>query len=145
MSALLVCAAAAVIASASGFAFHVAVEERMRSWIAARMKGRSVSPSRNVLLPAALTSIESGTGLVLLYILVRENLPFENAILRGLAVGFLVLAITGRLFRQPVMNGLIGNPLKVVLIQDGAVWINWLLMCVIIAAVYEGLAPYASM
>lgn len=145
MNALLVCAAAAVIASASGFAFHVVIEERLRSWVAARMKGHSVSPSRKVLFPAALTSIESGAGLVVLYILVRDNLPFENAILRGLIVGFLVLAVSGRLFRQPVMNRLVGNPLKVVLVQDGAVWINWLLMCVIIAAVYEWLAPYAPM
>lgn len=145
MSTLLACAVAAVMASAAGFAFHVAAEERLQSWIAARMKGHSVSPSRSVLLPAALASIESGAGLVVLYVLVRENLPFENAILRGLTVGFLVLAITGRLFRQPIMNHLIGNPLKVVILQDGAVWINWLLMCVVLAAVYEWLAPYSSM
>jgi len=143
MSPLVACALTAVAAAAAGFVFHVAAEDRLQSWISARMKGRSVSPSRKVLLPAALTSIESGAGLVVLYILVRENLPFENTILRGLTVGFLVLAITGRLFRQPLMNCLIGNPLKVVFIQDGAVWINWLLMCVVLAAVYEGLAPYA--
>jgi len=48
-----------------------------------------------------------------------------------------VLAVTGRLFGQPFMNWIIGNPHKVVVVQDGARWVNWLLTTVALALVYD--------
>jgi len=103
------------------------------------MEGISISPSRSVVMIAALTSIESGLGLAVLYALVRAQLPFDNPLLKGLCLGVLVLAVTGRLFRQPFMNRRVGNPLGVVLVQDGIVWLQWLAACCVLALAYEAL------
>jgi len=129
----------ATAASVVGFSFHVVTMERIQSWISAQMSGKKILASRNVLVPAAVTSLEMGIGLVILYTLVRNHLPFENAILRGVVLGLLILSVGGKLFRQPLMNWLVGTPIKVVLIQGGITWLNWILMSVTTALIYEAL------
>lgn len=135
LSALVVSAAAA----AAGFSFHVVASEKASHWITKEMQGRSLRTSRNVIFPAAITSLEMGVGLAIFYALVRDHLPFGNPFLRGVTVGLLVLVMTGKLFRQPIMNWIIGNPMKVVLVQDGVTWLSWLLTTTVLAVVYEGL------
>jgi hypothetical protein len=130
---------AAFLASAAGFLFHVLAAEKIRAWTARQMTGKTVSTSRSVIVPAAITSLEMGIGLVICYALIRDHLPFASLALRGLTLGLLALANQGKLFRQPLMNLLVGNPVKVVLVQDGLVWINWLLMSTVLAVAYEGL------
>jgi hypothetical protein len=137
MTSLYIQFISAAAAAAIGFLFHVVTSEHVSRWITAHMKGRNITSSRNVILPAAITSLEMGIGLVIFYALIRDHLPVANLVLRGIIVGLLILAITGRLFRQPFMNWLVGCPIKVVLVQDGVIWLNWLLMSVSLVLVYE--------
>ena len=51
----------------------------------------------------------------------------------------LLLAAQGSLFRQPLMDFIIGNPLSVVAVQDGVTWVVWLVMCAVAALTYDGL------
>ena len=62
----------------------------------------------------------------------------------GLLAGGLVLALSGSLIRQPMMNLLIGNPLAVVAVQDGITWLIWLAMGLIAAACLDLLMPLAE-
>ena len=67
-------ASASVASTAIGFLFHVAVSERLESWIAAQMRGRDVLSSRKVIIPAAITALETDIGLTILYALIRSAL-----------------------------------------------------------------------
>lgn len=132
---------AAVAAAGVGFLIHVGSQSWVRSWVSARMEGRPVTPSWDVRYIAFATSLEVGVGVAILYALVRSALPFKSAVVRGLALGVLLLAVMGRLVRQPLMNLLVGNPPSVVIVQDGVSWVLWLAVCVVTAVVFERLAP----
>lgn len=131
----------AVAAAAIGFFIHVGSQSWVRSWVSAHMQGREVIPSWDVRYVALLTSVETGLGLVVLYALIRPALPGKSSFSRGLLLGILMLAVMGRLFRQPVMNLVIGNPLPVVAVQDGISWVLWTSMAIVVAAVYDVLSP----
>ena len=127
-------------AAAAGFVIHVITQEWVRSWVASHMQGREVTASWEVRYVALLTSLEVGVGLVILYALVRGALPAKSSVVRGLLLGVLLLAVMGRLIRQPAMNLVVGNPLVVVAVQDGISWVLWLSMCVVVAVTYDLLA-----
>ena len=127
-------------AAATGFVIHVATQDWVRSWVASHMQGREVTASWEVRYVALLTSLEVGVGLVILYALVRAALPAKSSLVRGLLLGVLLLAVMGRLIRQPAMNLVVGNPLIVVAVQDGISWVLWLSMCVVVAVTYDLLA-----
>ncbi|HWI83667.1 hypothetical protein [Ramlibacter sp.] len=131
----------AFTAAVIGFLIHVGSQEWVRSWVSAHMQGRAVIPSWDVRCVALLTSLETGIGLVVLYALIRPALPRRSSLLRGVVLGVLLLAVMGRLFRQPAMNLVIGNPLPVVAVQDGISWVLWTGMSVVVAAVYDALSP----
>lgn len=132
---------AALASAATGFVIHVGSQSWIQSWVAERMQGREVRPSWDVRYIALVTSVEVGIGLVILYALVRGSMPFKSPVLRGLLLGVLLLAVMGRLVRQPVMNLVIGNPLSVVVVQDGVSWLLWPTICVVAAVVFDRLAP----
>lgn len=134
-------AAAAVLSAGFGFALHVFGAEVVTRYVAAQMAGRQVTPSWDVRIPAALSSIEQGIAVALLYLLVRSGLPALGTIRRGLLVGLLSLALGGNLLRQPMMNLLIGNPLAVVAVQDGITWVIWLAMGLITAICLDKFLP----
>lgn len=134
-------AISAFAAAGVGFLIHVGSQGWIRSWVSAHMQGREVIPSWDVRYVALLTSLETGIGLVILYALIRPALPGRSSLLRGLLLGVLMLAVMGRLFRQPVMNLVIGNPLPVVAVQDGISWVLWICMAIVVAAVYDTLSP----
>lgn len=132
---------AAIAAAATGFVIHVGTQSWVQSWVAERMQGKEVAPSWDVRYIALATSLEVGVGLVILYALVRRAMPVKSAVLRGLLLGVVLLAVMGRLLRQPVMNLVIGNPLPVVVVQDGISWVLWLSAAVVAAVVFERLVP----
>lgn len=133
--------AAGAMAATVGFVGHVSSREFVQSWVGSQMAGRQVAPSWDVRYLAWATSLEMGLGLVLLYALVRRVLPARTSVMRGVLMAGLLLAITGRLFRQPLMNLAIGNPGSVVIVQDGITWLLWLAMSVTVATVFDRLAP----
>lgn len=77
------------------------------------------------------------------YMLLRRSLPGWPTVFRGALLAALLLAASGRLLRQPVMDLAIGNPLAVVLIQDGVAWLTWTALCVAVAVVYDTVAAGA--
>ena len=131
----------AVPAALAGFVIHVATQSSVQTWVASHMQGREVGASWDVRYLALITSLETGVGLVVLYALLRRSLPGTSSAIRGLLLALLLLAVMGRLFRQPIMNFVIGNPLSVVVVQDGITWVVWSFMCVVVAIVYDRLAP----
>jgi hypothetical protein len=132
---------AAIVAAGTGFAIHIATQAPIQAWVSSHMQGREVATSWNVRYVALATSIETGVALVVLYAITRAVLPFKSSVGRGLFLGALLLAVMGRLLRQPVMNLVIGNPVSVVAIQDGISWLVWLCMCIVVAVLYDLLAP----
>lgn len=132
---------AAVAAGATGFLIHLATQAWVQSWVSEHMQGIQVVASWDVRYFALATSLEVGIGLVILYALVRRAMPVKSAALRGLLLGVVLLAVMGRLFRQPAMNLAIGNPLSVVAVQDGVSWVLWLAAAVVAAVVFERLVP----
>lgn len=137
-------AIAASAAAVVGFLIHVGSQGWVRSWVSTHMQGRQVAPSWDVRYVALVTSLETGIGLVVLYALIRPGMPRSSSLVRGLLLGVLVLAVMGRLFRQPLMNLVIGNPLPVVAVQDGISWVLWIVMAIVVAALYDALSPAAA-
>jgi hypothetical protein len=133
--------AAASLAAFLGFFIHVATQEPIRSWVASQMQGQGVAPSWDVRYLALITSLESGIGLVAFYAIIRKALPSCSTLARGAILALLLLMSMGRLIRQPAMNLAIGNPLAVVAVQDGISWLLWLLMSLVVALVFDKLAP----
>ncbi len=88
---------------------------------------------------AALSSIEIGIALVILYALLRRATPGLNIAVRGIVLGLLALAIHGELIRQPLMNLVIGNPIDVALAMAAGPWITSIAMGLVLAFTYEWL------
>jgi hypothetical protein len=132
---------AAAAAAVTGFVIHVGSQAWVQAWVAERMQGRQVTGSWDVRYLALATSLEVGVGLVILYALVRQAMPVKSSVLRGMLVGVVLLAVMGLLLRQPVMDLVIGNPLSVVIVQDGVAWILWPAAAVAAAVVFDWLAP----
>jgi len=131
----------AAVAAATGFIIHVASQEWLESWVSSQMQGHQVAASWDVRYLALVTSLEIGVGLVILYALVRPALPAKSSVGRGLILAVLLLAVMGRFVRQPLMNLAIGNPLPVVAVQDGTVWLLWLCICIVVATGYDFFVP----
>lgn len=134
----------AFAAALFGFVIHVISAEWISNYISNLMAGRTVAPSWDVRYIAAITSIEIGLGATIIYALIRPRLIRQSSITRGLILGVLILMIKSSLLRQPLMNGVIGNPFAVVAVQDGIAWIIWFGMSLIIALSYDALFPLKS-
>jgi len=134
-------AVAACAASLLGFFIHVWGGRYVGDVVSALMEGKTVVPSWDVRAVAAITSIETGIGVVTTHILVRRALPGWGIWKRGVGVAVLALATQGRLFRQGIMDGLIGNPIAVVALQNGLSWATWLAVSLAAVLVLDGAAP----
>lgn len=123
----------AVVASASSFVVHIATIEWLPDWVSSQMQGREIQPSWDVRYVAGVTSIEYGVAAVALYYLAREKLIRLGQFKAVLLYSILMTSIHGAFFRQPFMDYVVGNPLHVVLVQNGFKWLVWLLMsfCVV--------------
>lgn len=135
---------AAVAGAVTGFAIHLSTQTWIQGWVAQHMAGRSVGPSWDVRLLAAATSLEVGVATVFIYVLLRRSVPGLPTVVRGAILAALLLAVTGRLFRQPVMDLAVGNPLAVVLVQDGVAWLTWTALCIAVAVVYDSFTAKAA-
>lgn len=127
----------AFMASMISFLIHIVSEEWIFSFVSRIMEGKEVTPSWDVRYIAALSAVEIGIAQLIIYILIRKVIPSKSSVIKGLILGMLLLMINGSLIRQPLMDYLIGNPLKIVLIQDGITWVIWLVSSVFTAVSYE--------
>jgi len=118
----------AALASSSAFIVHVLSAEWLPQWIVMQMEGKQVTPSWDVRYIAGVTAIEYGIGAVLLYNLSRPSLKKFHIVVRAVIISAILAMLSGALIRQPFMDLVIGNPLLVVLVQDGLKWLLWLFM-----------------
>lgn len=127
----------AVIVSLAAFVMHLLTIEWVMGFVTDQMQDRIIKPSWDVRYVAALTSIEIGFGALLIYGLIHSQLPTNNTLLKGVLLTVLLLMVKGELIRQPLMNWLVGNPLSVVMVQDGMTWCIWLMMGMVIAILHR--------
>ncbi|MBC8949978.1 hypothetical protein [Xenorhabdus sp. TS4] len=120
-----------------GFIVHVINVEWLIPYIRSEVNNVSVLPSWDVRYLAAFTSIETGFGITILYILIKKGMPTYNSFTRGIIMWLLELAIMGRLVRQPLMDFAIGNPFLISILQNSISWINWFLICLITTFLYD--------
>ncbi|PHM73227.1 hypothetical protein [Xenorhabdus kozodoii] len=120
-----------------GFIVHVINVEWLIPYIRSEVNNVSVLPSWDVRYLAAFTSIETGFGITILYILIKKGMPTYNSFTRGIIMWLLELAIMGRLVRQPLMDFAIGNPFLISMLQNSISWINWFLICLITTFLYD--------
>ncbi|WP_299770144.1 hypothetical protein [uncultured Pseudoteredinibacter sp.] len=134
---LIICFVIAALASASAFVVHVITVEWLPNWIGSQMADKQVSPSWNVRYTAMITSIEYGIACLFLYHLLREKIIIKGKCIAILILFALLTALHGALLRQPLMDFIIGNPLQVVLVQNGFKYLVWLLMSFVTVLAYE--------
>ncbi|NHO86066.1 hypothetical protein G8768_03850 [Pseudoteredinibacter isoporae] len=127
----------AAIASSSSFIVHVLTVEWLPGWIGQQMEGRTISPSWDVRYIAMMTSIEYGVAALLIYHFARDKLLAWGIPLVILFMFALLAATHGALIRQPFMDYIVGNPMQVVLVQNGFKYLIWFLMSVITVLGYE--------
>ncbi len=137
MKKMITCFLIACAASMIAFVIHVVTVAWIANFVSLTMEGLEVKPSWDVRYIAAFTSMEIGISLVVIYTLVRKSTPVKSSITKGFILGILLLMIQGSLIRQPLMDFIISNPLKVVLIQDGVNWLIWLVISILVAITYE--------
>lgn len=117
----------AIFAAGSGFVLHVLTTIWLPDWLTSRMAGEFVASSWDVRHVAAITSIEYAVGCMILYALFRKAAGDWSMWLRVFVFVVLILATRGLLVRQPLMDWLIGNPIDVVLVQNGLKALVWVI------------------
>lgn len=133
---------AAVAASAAGFTVHKAFADRLPAWVSAHMGSTQIKLppyGPEIVVPATLTSLESGLAYLAAYLLVRRATPHRSVLVRALIVAALSLALHGSLLRMPVMQLLVGNPVWVTLVQHAGAWTPVVAASLIVAYAYESL------
>lgn len=116
---------------------HVFTVEWLPEWISTQMQGLEVKPSWDVRYVAAITSIEMGLGALGLYYFGRHRFIQMGRFKSVLLFSALLLALNGRLIRQPLMDFVIGNPWHVAMVQNAFNWLSWILMAFIVVYGYE--------
>lgn len=127
----------ALFASFSGFLVHVFTVEWLPEWISTQMQGLEVKPSWEVRYVAAVTSVEIGLGALGLYYFGRQKFVQIGRFKSAVIFSVLLLALNGRLIRQPLMDFVIGNPWHVAIVQNAFNWFSWILMAFIVVYGYE--------
>lgn len=134
---ILLIIAISIASSFVGFVLHVYFTEFFFSFIEKELENISVTPSWDVKYLAAVSSVETGIGITILYYLIKDKLPFKNTFLRGGILSLILLAVMGRLIRQPLMDYAIGNTLYVSVMQNITSWIVWFAICFITIFLYD--------
>lgn len=127
----------ALLASFSGFLEHVFTVEWLPEWISTQMQGLEVKPSWEVRYVAAVTSVEIGLGALGLYYFGRQKFVQIGRFKSAVIFSVLLLALNGRLIRQPLMDFVISNPWHVAIVQNTFNWLVWILMGFIVVYGYE--------
>lgn len=134
-------------AAALGFAVHVlygqgwAKAYATQAAAAGRLEGLVQQPyPAAVVVVAAATAVLPALGKVLAFLLMQEHLPGKSGWQKGLSFGALLLLAGDGLFRMPVMNLVIGNPVDVVLVQSAEAWAIALITGAVIGTIGFGQA-----
>lgn len=135
------CLLVVMIASCSSFIVHVITVEWLPAWIGQQMQGLSVTPSWDVRYLAMITSIEYGLATFIFYHLVRDKLIARGKLFASVLMFLLLAAIHGALVRQPLMDFFVGNPLLVVVVQNGFKYLVWMMMAFVTVFGYEFVSP----
>ena len=133
---------AAVAASVVGFTVHKAFADLLPAWVSAHMGSAQIKLppyGPEIVVPATLTSLESGLAYLAAYLLVRRATPHRSVLIRALLVAALSLALRGSLLRMPVMQLLVGNPVWVTLVQHAGVWAPIVAASLVVSYAYESL------
>ena len=133
-------AGATVLAAAIGFLIHVlygqgvAIEYVHKVAEEGRLDDVIKQPYPNWMVAIALlTAFIPAFGKVFVYILIQDNLPSRNKIIKGAIFGVLLLFVGDNLLRMPIMGIVTGNPFDVVLVQSLEKWIIYPAMGIFIA------------
>jgi len=92
------------------------------------MAGVEMLASWDVRYLAGATSIEYVLGSMLMYTLMRRPLLGWRPWARIVVFTLLILSTRGLLMRQPLMDWAIGNPMDVVVIQNGLKALVWIVV-----------------
>ena len=131
---------AAISAAAVGFLVHKSFADRLPAWVSAHMGSVQIKLppyGPEVVVPAALTSLEPGLAFLAAYLLARRATPAWPTWRRALVVAALCLGLQGSLLRMPVMQLVVGNPVGVTLVQHAALWMPYVAACLVVAYAYE--------
>ena len=118
----------AVLATVASFGIHLATAAWLPGWLADRMVGVEMLASWDVRYLAGATSIEYVLGSMLMYALMRRSLLGWRPWARIVVFTLLILSTRGLLMRQPLMDWAIGNPMDVVVIQNGLKALVWIVV-----------------
>ena len=118
----------AVLATVASFGIHLATAAWLPGWLADRMVGVEMLASWDVRYLAGATSIEYVLGSMLMYTLMRRPLLGWRPWARIVVFTLLILSTRGLLMRQPLMDWAIGNPIDVVVIQNGLKALVWIVV-----------------
>lgn len=134
--------AVAALTGWTGFLIHVLTVDVIQNWLFGEFIGTSYTPG--VMLLAAITSLEVGVGLTLLYCLVRHALQQQTRALRAVSIAAILLAVQGILARQLLMDQIVGGFTWQSFVSDLLRWPTWIGMCFVLVWAYEWLVPHGS-
>ncbi len=113
----LILAGAVIVAALVSMAVHVPLQEWYEALLEARNSELAVIQWRTptevpwVMVLAWGTILLPTTGVMLVAVGLWEKLPGSAWWVKGISLGLLLLLVEGMLFRQPIMNAAVGNPL----------------------------------
>jgi hypothetical protein len=110
-----------LLASIIGMVSHVYLLNATQPIINTYMSSVHVlHPPYNIFITTAayITSVIPTVGKVAIYYFIERYSPYKKTY-NGIMFLLLLLLLNGEFLRMSVMNLLIGNPLKVVILQDG--------------------------
>lgn len=131
------------LAAAVGLGCHVFLLKLITPIVNKEMVGVQIAhPPYSVAINIAayLTMILPAAGMAIVYYFLLPHFPFNSRILRGLCLAILVLLVKGELVRMPIMNVLVGNPIKIAILQQSQIWISNIAMALMIAFVFPRLS-----
>jgi RimJ/RimL family protein N-acetyltransferase len=130
------------LASFVGFAVHRFFADRLPAWVSQQMEGVQIKMppyGPEVVVPATLSSLESGVAFVVAYALLRRATPTLGVLVRALLLAGLCLGMQGAMLRMPLMQLVVGNPVWVTVVQHAAIWLPFLLESLAVALAYEAI------
>lgn len=131
---------AACLCTALAMTVHIKLQHFCVQYVSTHMEGVTVAhaPYNTFITSMAyLTFVVQALVVCFAYYLVRDYMPCKSAFGRGCLFGLFIMLMNGELLRQPFMNYLVGNPVLVILVQQGQVWISTLVASIVIAWVLE--------
>ena len=132
-----------VCSSLVAFFVHKPIADRLPLWVGEQMGGVEIKRppyGLEVVIPAALSSLEVGAGLFFAYFVIRRSFPNWSTFARAICLFLLCLALGGHLFRFPLMQLVVGNPLGVTLVQHAGIWLPLFAASLTLAFSYEWLS-----